>query len=597
MTAERSRGRSRRRRPGNPIGKIIAALLIVCAVLFVLFWIRHRAKEPAPETTSTPAATVASETTAAPETTEAPEPSTEAEPEPDWHYYLDKSGTERRYLIQDGAALREIEWGMPYTDENGNPIFENTDDSYPDHEMLRGVDVSKDQGLIDWHQVRDARCDFVIICADERFEENYRGAYKLGLKIGAYYPSVASSEEEARAEAENFLTYLEGKELDLFAAYMPEDMADDTHFQGMVISPSDADLATSHNTSDGQHSQETDSPSSDDIGEVNVGAETGDITVGSAPGAGTDGTDTTGDIVVSPADPARGRSTRIAEAFCETIANAGFTPAIYASMLSEAERYDMTALADKYTFWYSGLEGTPSTPYRFNCWQYCLTGGIRGITGPANLNLLLTRPYQETPEEEGIYSYTQFYDEAYQNSSWVNKRVSAAGWNGEWGRIQAGGQEFMMFGCGVCCLSNIVSTMTGRVVDPEEMYYALKDQTNYYPESGRGAVSWEYLQTMCAYYGLSMELRRKPADYESFVNEIQSVRTAVILADGGNSRRLWWYTDGHYVNIWAYDPETGTVFVTDPSTHYNRQRVKLIDIYNILKTASNYQYAVVRDPQ
>ena len=539
MTERRSRGRSRRRRPGNPIPKIIAALLIVCAVLFAVFWIRHRAKEPVPETQS--ATTEVPETTVTPETTEAPEPSTEAEPEPDWHYYLDKSGAERRYLIEEGAALREIEWGMPYTDENGNPVFENTDESYPDHEMLRGVDVSKDQGLIDWHQVRDARCDFVIIRADERFEENYRGAYKLGLKIGAYYPSNAASTEEARAEAEDFLTYLEGKEIDLFAAYMPEDMADDRHFQGMVISPSD--------TGDEETADE------------------------------------------------KARATAIAEAFCDTIADAGFTPAIYASMLSEAERYDMTALADKYTFWYSGLEGTPSTPYPFSCWQYCLTGGVRGITGPANLNLLLTRPYQETPEEKGIYSYTQFYDEAYQNSTWVNKRVSAAGWNGEWGRIQAGGQEFMMFGCGVCCLSNIVSTMTDRVVDPEEMYYALKDQTNYYPESGRGAVSWEYLQTMCAYYGLTMELRRKPADYESFVNEIRSVRTAVILADGGNSKRLWWYTDGHYVNIWAYDPATGTVFVTDPSTHYNRQRVKLIDIYNILKTASNYQYAVVRDPQ
>ncbi len=151
----------------------------------------------------------------------------------------------------------------------------------------------------------------------------------------------------------------------------------------------------------------------------------------------------------------------------------------------------------------------------------------------------------------------------------------------------------MIFGCGICCLSNMVSTLKDSVVDPEAMYYATKEQTSYYPESGRGAVSWENLKIMCGYYGLNMELRRKPSDYESFVQEIQSVPTAVVLVDGNNDKRLWWYTDGHYVNIWDYDPAAGTVFVTDPSTHYNRQRVKLVDIYNALKTASSYQYAVV----
>ena len=217
------------------------------------------------------------------------------------------------------------------------------------------------------------------------------------------------------------------------------------------------------------------------------------------------------------------------------------------------------------------------------------------MTGPVDLNVLLVRPYEEKEEEKAIYSYTQFYEEAYQMTTWVNKRVSAAGWNGDWAKIQAAGREFMMFGCGVCCLSNSVSSLTDLVVDPEEMYYALKDQTNYYPESGVGAVSWENLKSMCGYYGLNMALRRKPSDYESFVKEMQAAPTAIVLVDGNNDKRLWWYTDGHYVNIWKYDPVTGTVFVTDPSTHFNRQRVKLKDIYNALKTASSYQYGVISD--
>ena len=537
-----AKGRSRRRRPGSPVWKIIAAaLLILCAVLFVILKIKRASEKPVPS--ESPSVSEApSETSLKPQ--ESPtetEPVTETEPEPEWQEFTDKSGRAGQYHLDEDAALREYEWNIPRVDENGNPVFEKTDESFPDYEMIRGIDVSKEQGEIDWYQVRDVRCDFVILCADERFEENYRGAYKLGLKIGAYYPSRAATVEEAREDAQKFLSYLDGKELDLFAAFVPEDMTDDQVFAG------------------------SDTPSEEEEDEASAGGNEKPYT-------------------------------RIAEAFCETIEEAGFRPAIYASMFSEAKRYDMSALGGKYSFWYSDFKGTPETPYAFSCWQYALLGGIRGITGPVHLDVLLTRPYTETQEEKAIYSYTQFYEEAYQKTTWVNKRVSAAGWNGEWARIQAAGREFMMFGCGVCCLSNSVSTLTGTVVDPEEMYYALKDQTSYYPESGVGAVSWEYLKAMCGYYGLRMDLKNKPSDYERFVEEISSSPTAIVLVDGNNDKRLWWYTDGHYVNIWEYDPATGTVFVTDPSTHFNRQRVKLLDIYNALKTASGYQYGLISAP-
>ena len=513
-----ARGRSRRRRSDHHILIMLAAaILLIAAFVLVFLWRRKGPEEPSQTETMTQ-----TESEAPPETTAPTEPVTETEPELNWQYYTDKSGMQRQYLQEEDAPVREYEWNIPRVDEYGNPVFEKTDETFPDYEMIRGIDVSKAQGKIDWYQVRDARRDFVILCADESFEENYRGAYQLGLKIGAYYRSDARTEEEALEDAESFLSILDGKELDLFAAYAPEDMEAEPMEEG------DREL-----------------------------------------------------------------NTRLADVFCGAVEEAGFRPAIYASMYSEAERYHMAELAGKYAFWYSDFGGTPETPYPFACWQYCLTGGISGVTGPVNLDVLLTRPYEETEEERKIYSYTQFYEEAYQNTSWVNKRVSAEGWNGEWARIQAAGREFMMFGCGICCLSNMVSTLTDRVVDPEEMYYATKEKTSYYPESGRGAVSWENLKIMCSEYGLNMELCRKPSDYETFVKEIESVPTAVILVNADNDKRLWWYTDGHYVNIWKYDPESGTVFVTDPSTHFNRQRVKLLDIYNALKTASGYQYATV----
>ena len=466
----------------------------------------------------------------------AEETAQEAAAETEWFYYQDKEQVRRNYLPEEGAALREVEWNNPWLDEFGNPFFQRTDESLPEFEMIRGVDVSAEQGEIDWKKVRDARCDAVMLCADERFEENYAGAYPCGMKIGVFCYSSAADEEEARRQAGDLLAMIGDREVDLFVAYVPENMA--------VEGP---------------------------VGAVLTGKET--------------------DAFFRNTDTAK--NTAIASAFCDVIEEAGYRPAVYSSMRYETEMYDMTELAGKYEFWYSGFGGTPDTPYPFSAWQYCLTGGISGITGPVHLDVFLERPYEEREPEQAICSYTQFYQEAYEMTSWVNYRSVNEKWNGEWARIEAGGQEFMMFGCGICCLSNTVSTLTGTAVPPEEMYYDTKERTSYYPESGTGAVSWDIMKTMCGNYGLEASLCGKPAGFEEFAEDIASADTAVILASGDNDRRLWWYTDGHYVNIWDYDPEDGTVFVTDPSTHYNRLRVKLRDIYNALKTGSSYQYMKV----
>ena len=531
------RGHSRKRRSKYDIKTAAAVICCIAAVLLLIFAIRKKGGER-PETagpTATEESSAAVQTSEAETKETAMNRTTEAEteePEPEPSYYFDKSRRQREYYPDENAALREYEWNLPRVDEFGNPVFRQTDDSYPEYQMIRGVDISAEQGKIDWFNVREARCDFVIIRADERFAENYEGAYKLGLRIGAYFCSSASTAEEAEAEAEEFLDVIGGRQIDIFAAYVPENMDAEGPF----------------------------------------GCETSELSFENAD---------------------RKLNTEIAETFCRTLENSGVRPAIYSSMRYEAEMYDMSALAGRYEFWYSDFGGTPETPYPFSSWQYCLTGGITGINGPVHLDVYLHRPYVETDAEKKIYSYTQFYEEAYENTSWVNYRKVNEAWNGEWARIMAGGQEFMAFGCGICCLSNEVSTLTDKVIMPDEMYYSTKEHTSYYPESGRGAVSWDCMKSMCEYYGLSMKLRRKPSDFETFVSDVSGAASVIILASAHNDRRLWWYTDGHYVSIWEYDPASGTVFVADPSTQYNRLRVDLIDIYNALKTGSNYQYALI----
>ena len=521
------KGHSRKKRSDGKSWIFAAAVILF---IIIIAAVKKRPAEPPetvpPVTEETSSVTAAeTETETKPETTE--ETTEETEPEPDWIYYKDKEGTERRHLIDEGAALSEYDPDIPWIDEFGNAVFRQ--DGF---EMLRGVDVSKEQGKIDWHKVRDARCDFVIICADEMFAEHYDGAYKLGLKIGAYYNSSAGDPEEARADAEDFLSIIGDREIDLYAAYVPEDM----HY------------------------------------EAPCGEEPSESFFGNAD---------------------KELHTETAEAFCEEIEAAGIKPAIYSSRRYQAEIYDMSRLSGRFDFWYTDFEGTPDTPYQFSTWQYCLTGGIKGITGPVNLDMYIKRPYEETEAEQAIYSYTQFYQEAYEKTTWVNYRAVNEAWNGEWARIVAGGQEFMVFGCGICCLSNAVSTLTDTVVMPDEMFRSTKEHTSYYPESGRGAVSWDIMKYMAGFYGLEMKLLNKPSDYQKFADDVLSADSTVVLVNGDNDKRLWWYTDGHYVSIWEYDPETGTVFVTDPSTQFNRQRVKLTDIYHALKTGSNYQYAVI----
>lgn len=75
---------------------------------------------------------------------------------------------------------------------------------------MKGIDVSKYQGLIYWEKVKAAGIDFAILRAgmgkyksqiDPRFEQNAFGALGVGLHVGVYWFSYATSPDEAKEEA------------------------------------------------------------------------------------------------------------------------------------------------------------------------------------------------------------------------------------------------------------------------------------------------------------------------------------------------------------------------------------------------------------
>ena len=193
----------------------------------------------------------------------------------------------------------------------------------------------------------------------------------------------------------------------------------------------------------------------------------------------------------------------------------------------------------------------------------------------------------ESPGEQRVYSFVQ--------TTW--KYYPDLRWTGPWSCIEAGGQKFFYFGCGICSLTNIYDTLTGDVISPTDMYQWCREYTDYDPDSGRGALSWGQISEMCRQLDLDAKIRKKPSDYETFRSAVAKSETTLALVCKWNDKTLWSNTEGHYVTLWEYDEPSDTVFVADSSGLHNRHRVNLKDVYKALKTSSQYQYMTVQEEE
>ena len=89
--------------------------------------------------------------------------------------------------------------------------------------MIKGIDVSSWQGVVDYRKVKASGIDFVIIRAgfgrevsqkDNCFEQNYKNAKAAGLDVGAYWYSYADSAEDAVREARACMEVIKGKKFE-----------------------------------------------------------------------------------------------------------------------------------------------------------------------------------------------------------------------------------------------------------------------------------------------------------------------------------------------------------------------------------------------
>ena len=75
---------------------------------------------------------------------------------------------------------------------------------------MRGIDISDNNGFVNWQEIKDAGIEFVMVACSygktgrhDRFAENVNGAHAVGLKVGAYHYSYALTPEDAFLEVEN----------------------------------------------------------------------------------------------------------------------------------------------------------------------------------------------------------------------------------------------------------------------------------------------------------------------------------------------------------------------------------------------------------
>ena len=190
------------------------------------------------------------------------------------------------------------------------------------------------------------------------------------------------------------------------------------------------------------------------------------------------------------------------------------------------------------------------------------------------------------PVETKIYSYLQG------PKAWSYK----IDWSGAWCHKMIGGQEFGAFGCGLCALANIYSSLTEYECSPLEMYYYAESTTRYTAEDGIGAIDWPELKQVLKSVGITASLKHKNKTYEKFQENIAGAQTAIVLVCSDNDDTYWQNVSGHYVNIWAYDSSDDTVFLADPGNYkHNRRRIPLRYVYDALKTSGSYQYLLVSE--
>ena len=197
-----------------------------------------------------------------------------------------------------------------------------------------GIDVSENQGSIDWKAVRADGVEFAMIragyrgatrgdlYADELFAENLENAHRAGIDCGVYFFSQAKNAREAWAEADFVIKQLDGTQLEYPIAF---------DFESTVAG--------------------VESPRTAGLG--------------------------------------KDQMTEIVEAFCNCVSQAGYQPMVYGNYY-DLVLYHYDYLEDKNIWWAEYDVSVPNPNLDITMWQYANDGWVDGISTVVDMNLDLS---------------------------------------------------------------------------------------------------------------------------------------------------------------------------------------------------------------
>ncbi len=200
---------------------------------------------------------------------------------------------------------------------------------------------------------------------------------------------------------------------------------------------------------------------------------------------------------------------------------------------------------------------------------------------PSDLRVVYLTPEQQAEQVYTFFQGPRAYTEGYR-------------WGGEWCQQIVKGNSFGGFGCGMCCMANIYSTLTPYECSPWDMFEHATQVTYYYPSKEGGAIGWGDMKTTLESVGFEANVHRKPGSYEYFQEVIKKSKSAIVLISSSNDNTFWTDTGGHYVNIYLYQEDTDMVFLAEPGDlDKNRTWIPLRYVYDALKTVSNFHYLTI----
>lgn len=249
-------------------------------------------------------------------------------------YYKIKSKSTNLYIDIDGNKTIDGTNVQVYTGNASNA----QQFKFKELSIKYGIDVSTFNGNINWSEVRKSgRVDYAIIRAgyrgfvsgklmtDNKFERNVKEASKNGIDIGLYFFTQAINEQEAIEEANYVLNLV--RKYNVNVRYP------------IVI---DTEYSTSKTN-----------------GVLDYEGRADQLDVATR--------------------------TAVCRVFCETIKNAGYKPAVYASRNWFYDKLDVNQLnnCDIWVAQYTGdVNKTTDYRYRYNMWQYTSSESVPGIYAP-----------------------------------------------------------------------------------------------------------------------------------------------------------------------------------------------------------------------